>query len=319
MNISIIICTYNRASILRQTLESYLQIERPTDAQSEVIIVDNNSDDETAAVSKEFSDRNPGVFRYVKEPMQGLSYARNCGIRSSGADLIAFVDDDIYFDPRWLIEMMRLFHETNAMCAGGRSIPRFEAGKPDWISMDLLVIYGSTNSGDAVKRMVFPEHPFGLNMVIHREVFKTVGLFNVTLGRIKSSLLSNEESDLFLRIDRADLPVFYTPHAIVHHRIPEARTGKSWVLSRMYYQGISDVTSKQILERVSRIKLLWAVGGSLLQILRLAIRALRVKATESSDRRVGFQYLFSIYYEAGLVAGKLHQILRRHRTGVVAE
>jgi glucosyl-dolichyl phosphate glucuronosyltransferase len=318
MNISIIICTYNRASILRETLESYLQIERPADIQSEVIIVDNNSDDETAAISKEFSDRYPGVFRYVKEPMQGLSYARNCGIRTSNADLIAFVDDDIYFDPRWLIEMMRLFSDTNTMCAGGRSIPRFEAGKPDWISTDLLVIYGSTNSGDAVKRMVFPEHPFGLNMVFHREVFKTVGLFNVTLGRIKNSLLSNEESDLFLRIDRAELPIFYTPHAIVHHRIPEARTRKAWVLNRMYYQGISDLTAKQILERVSRIKLLWAVGGSLLQILRLAIRSLRLKFAQSNDRRGEFQCLSSIYYEAGLVAGKLHQIVRRHQTGIVA-
>lgn len=205
------------------------------------------------------------------------------------------------------------------MCAGGRSIPCFEGDKPDWVSTDLLAIYGSTNSGDVVKRMIFPEHPFGLNMVFRRNVFKDVGLFNVTLGRTKNLLMSNEESDLFLRIDRASLPVLYTPHAVVHHRIPETRTRKSWVLNRMYYQGISDLTSRQILARDSRFKLLWAVGGSLLQIVRLAIGGLRGQLTGSGDRSMGLQCLSSIYYEAGLVAGKLHQILRRHRTGIVAD
>jgi glycosyltransferase involved in cell wall biosynthesis len=319
MDISIIICTYNRASILRETLESFLLIQRPSDTQIEVIIVDNNSNDDTAAVSKEFSERNPGVFRYIKESVQGLSFARNCGIRSSRAELIAFVDDDIYFDPRWLVEMVGLFRGTGAMCAGGRSIPHFEASKPNWISTDLLVVYGSTNSGDAVKRMIFPEHPFGLNMVFNREIFKVVGLFNVTLGRVKNSLLSNEESDLFLRIDRANLPVFYTPHAIVHHRIPEARTRKSWVLKRMYYQGISDVTLRQILARIGRRKLFWAVCGSLLQMLKLAKCALRLSVTGSGDLRTSFGYLSRIYYEAGLIAGKLQQIFRRHRTGAVAD
>src|ERR1700733_13627153 len=115
MDISIIICTYNRAGMLRDSLASFLLVQRPIDVQCEVIIVDNNSNDDTPAVSEEFCRRNPELFRYLHEPMQGLSFARNAGIRSSGAGLIAFVDDDIYFGERWLVEMLELFRTTSAM------------------------------------------------------------------------------------------------------------------------------------------------------------------------------------------------------------
>ena len=164
--------------MLRETLANYLQMQRPPGLQSEVIIVDNNSNDETAAVSEVFWKRYPDQFRYLKEPVQGLSFARNSGIRASLAGLIAFVDDDIFFDQDWLVEMLHLFETTDAMGAGGKSIPRFEGGTPSWISTKTLSLYGSTNSGEAVKRMIFPDHPFGLNMVFRREVFESAGLFD---------------------------------------------------------------------------------------------------------------------------------------------
>jgi glycosyltransferase involved in cell wall biosynthesis len=304
--------------MLRETLASYLQMQRPIGLQSEVIIVDNNSNDETAAVSEVFCKQNPDQFRYLKEPVQGLSFARNSGIRASRSGLIAFVDDDIFFDQRWLVEMLHLFQTTDAMGAGGKSIPRFESGTPSWISTKVLSLYGSTNSGEAVKRMIFPDHPFGLNMVFRREVFESAGLFNVTLGRIKKSLLSNEEYELFYRIDRRNLPVFYTPLAIIYHRIPAARARKSWVLRRYYYQGISDMVFAQIAKPWSRAGQLRGLPGKLLWLSRAAFSALCARLTPGVGEDVTFERVIMTAYAAGIVAGAVHDIFGRHRTGAVS-
>jgi glycosyltransferase involved in cell wall biosynthesis len=318
MDISIIVCTYNRAAMLRDTLASFMLMERPLEVHCEVIIVDNNSNDDTPTVSQEFCGRNPELFRYVREPIQGLSFARNTGIRASGACLIAFVDDDIYFDRLWLVEILDLFRKTDAMGAGGKSIPRFEGGEPNWISTKVLSLYGSTNSGDAVKRMTFPDHPFGLNMVFRREVFDAAGLFNVTLGRIKNSLLSNEEYELFYRIDRAKLPVFYTPLAIIYHRIPEVRTRKSWVLRRYYYQGRSDMVFAQIAKPWSRIGQLRGLPSKILWLSRAAYGALCAQVPPSVSEDVAFERLIMTFYGVGIVAGTVRDIFGGYRSGVVS-
>jgi glycosyltransferase involved in cell wall biosynthesis len=316
VDICIIICTYNRAAMLRDSLESFLRMERPVDSKVQVLVVDNNSNDETAAIGHEFCQRAPELFRYLSEPAQGLSFARNSGILASTAEVIAFVDDDVYFDKRWLVEILEAFRLTGAMCIGGRSIPNFEAGKPSWISTDLLVLYGSTNSGDAIKQMKFPEHPFGLNMAFRREVFASVGHFNTTLGRIKSSLLSNEEVDLFFRIDKASLPVFYTPFAIIHHRIPESRTLKSWVLKRYYFQGISDTAFKHIVNRVSLRNSLLGIAGKLVWVFKLLYWAMVARIRRSDDDGKKFGRLTMIYYVLGILVRSVAELPHLRRSGI---
>jgi glycosyltransferase involved in cell wall biosynthesis len=311
MHISVIICTYNRARIFRETLESFLSVQLPSDATTELLIVDNNSKDDTAAVAEEFRQRAPALIRYVHEPTPGLSYARNCGIRATTADLVAFVDDDVYFEPTWLVEMLKLFREhPEAMCAGGRSIPLFEAGRPEWVSDNLLTLYGSTNSGDAVKRMVYPEHPFGLNMMFRRRVFDTVGLFDPSLGRIGTSLLSNEETELFYRIHNAELPVLYTPHAVLHHRIAPERTQKQWVLKRYYWQGVSDVAFRRIIERPGRIQLAREAQRTLTRLLSLVRTSLRSWVLRDVDAGTRFHRQVQRRYCVGALVYTFREMFR---------
>lgn len=256
MLINITICTYNRARILADTLTSYTTLKRDIDCRVELLIVDNNSNDETRQIVDQFMEQHPEV-RYVFESQPGLSHARNTGIRESRGNIIAFVDDDVFFDPAWLMEVVRIFrYYPEVSCVGGKSIPQFAGGRPDWITDDLLTLYGSTNSGDEIKKMIYPEHPFGLNMAFRREVFNTIGNFGTHLGRKKNNLLSNEESDLFLRIHNAGLKVIYTPNALLYHRIPADRVRKDWVISRYYWQGISDIAFHQTIEPNSRVHLL---------------------------------------------------------------
>lgn len=256
IDVSVIICTYNRAQMLQETLANWLKVKKE-EIGIECIVVDNNSNDNTQAVVNGFIEQNPGSIKYVFEPNPGLSFARNRGIQEAGGDVIAFADDDVYFDRNWVVEIYNAFRKNGEIhCLGGNSIPFFENGQPDWLTDDLLTIYGSTKSGGNEKIMIYPEHPFGVNMAFRKTVFDAVGLFNTKLGRIKKSLLSDEEKDLFYRIDQKGLKTYYTPNAVIYHRIPEERIAVKWVVKRCYWQGISKVTFSQSSQRKTKMSLL---------------------------------------------------------------
>jgi len=257
IQISVIICTYNRGQIFKDTLESFAGMDLPMTGSFELLLVDNCSTDDTQRIAKDFVRENSGYAHYLFEGKQGLSHARNSGIAASKGAVVAFIDDDVYLDQGWLKAMLEVFQsQSDAVAIGGRSMPQFEGGRPDWITDDLLTFYGSTNSGDKTKKMIYPEHPFGLNMAFRREVFNMIGDFGTHLGRKKNNLLSNEESDLFLRIHNAGLKVIYTPNALLYHRIPANRARKDWIISRHYWQGISDIAFHQYIEPDSKAHLL---------------------------------------------------------------
>lgn len=254
IRLSVVICTYNRAPVLEGTLESYSKLTEAHDERIELVIVDNNSNDATANIAAAAQSAIPGL-RYVHEARQGLSHARNRGIQESRGAIIAFADDDVFFDTGWAAAIIDEFdrHPT-ADALGGRSTPVFEGGRPAWLQDEYLVFYGDTGFGDQLRWLDFPEHPYGLNMAFRRDVFERVGLFDANLGRIKASLLSGEESDLFERIHASGLRTLYSPKPHLFHRIPKERTSFEWIKSRFYWQGASDAIREFSSERPSRMQ-----------------------------------------------------------------
>jgi len=267
--ISIIICTYNRGQILADTLVSYAKLKRPLETDIELLIIDNNSNDQTSDIVHQFMQEHSETH-YILEPKLGLSYARNRGITEAKGDFIAFVDDDVFFSQQWLVQLEKTFRNPSVDCFGGKSIPVFNNGEPMWLTESIKLIYGSTNSGELEKEMIYPEHPFGLNMAFKKGVFSKVGNFNPRLGRVGGSLLSNEEADLFFRIDKAGLKTVYNPKAQLYHRIPDDRATPEWVLDRFYWQGISEVAFNQIVHPVSRYSLLIKACKEIFTFVRLA-------------------------------------------------
>ena len=256
LEISVVICTYNRDRVLSEALSSFSSMDLPARDEIELLIVDNRSTDSTRTVATDFAKKN-SYARYIYEPQQGLSHARNTGIRESHGKIIAFADDDVYFDPDWLNSVIRAFQtQPDADALGGKSIPLFENERPSWLDDDLLTIYGDTGFGDTARWLSYPEHPFGLNMAFRRHVFEQIGGFSSHLGRKKYLLLSNEESELFYRISDSGMKVYYTPDALLYHRIPKDRTTPRWFLRRHYWQGISDEVIKHFREETRRFVLL---------------------------------------------------------------
>src|SRR5579862_5854161 len=102
MDITVILCTYNRCDSLRKTLSSVAASGVPDNVTWEILVVDNNSKDRTRETVEDFCRAYPNRFRYLFEPCQGKSYALNAGISNSMGNILVFTDDDVTFEPTWL-------------------------------------------------------------------------------------------------------------------------------------------------------------------------------------------------------------------------
>lgn len=267
--ISVIICTHNRGRVFEETVNSFLECH--TDGiDHELVLVDNNSTDGTREIAERFATMNSRI-RYVLEPQEGLSHARNKGIRVAVGDIVVFVDDDLYFSPFWLAALDSAFkRRADIACIGGRVVPYFEADRPSWIEDNILGIYGVTRYGDLERKILPPEIPIGCNMAFRRSVFEQIGAFHTSLGRRPGSLLSGEDDHMAHRVTNAGLKTLYSPEAWVSHRISPARLTRQWVLSRFYWGSVSTVIMKQVSDDpLPRIMLAWR---AIRKILSLVIR-----------------------------------------------
>ncbi|OGW50241.1 MAG: hypothetical protein A2078_03900 [Nitrospirae bacterium GWC2_57_9] len=237
---SVIVCTYNRADLLRSSIQSILEQDLPQDA-FEVIVVDNNSKDGTADAVRQFNASAVAV-KYFFESRQGLSFARNTGIANAAGEIIVFTDDDIEADRSWLSSLVAVFDDRAVSCAGGPIRPIWPGKRPDWLTDDLLRYLTVSEFGSAGETGAFkgPSYPWGANIAFRRDVFETSGLFPVNLGRSGASLLSNEEIMLCRKIERSGKKIAFAGNAVIHHKIPAERLSKSWFYHRAFWQGRSE-------------------------------------------------------------------------------
>ena len=129
--ISAIICTYNREKYIGKALESIRNQSLDKD-RIQIVIVDNNSTDSTERICQDFIKANPGLsINYVVEKEQGLSAARNRGIRESSSDYLTFVDDDARLDPQFL-EVTCTYLDSNpgVEAVGGKILLDYEFRPP---------------------------------------------------------------------------------------------------------------------------------------------------------------------------------------------
>ena len=223
--ISLIICTYNREKYIRPLLESIAKNDYPK-TDYEIVLVDNNCTDNTREVCEQFVAANPEVtLRYVVESEQGLSAARNKGIKESKGDIIIYVDDDALVDSDYIrIYAEHFAANPDTMAAGGPIEPLYETEEPSWMSpYTKALLTAWMNYGDKVREYPNGRFPGGGNAAYRKEVFDRVGLFNTELGRKGNLLLASEEKDIFDKMKALEMKVLYLPTPVLHHCIPQAK------------------------------------------------------------------------------------------------
>ena len=238
-DLSVIICTYNRAHLLYRIFND-LNNQLFSDQQRfsfELILVDNNSIDDTKKVVHDFAIRSNFIVRYVFEPRQGKSFALNTGVAAAAAELLAFTDDDVIIDKKWLSSVYSAFCDyPRYNCFGGKILPILEKPLPNWLSVTdrKFRVYGgplvSHDRGDEVKEYDDTMYvPVGCNMFVRRFLFEKFGGYSTKLGFYsQEALIYSEDSEIMFRFKRGGEPILHYPYALIQHPVPADRMRKSY-------------------------------------------------------------------------------------------
>lgn len=224
-NISIIICTYNRADNLKACFDCLTAQVVDDNFIWEVLLVDNNSSDLTKQFTDDYATNCNFRLRYTFASQQGLSHARNHGIQEAKGNILIFIDDDIHVNKRWLQSIYNTFTTHSCDAVGGRIHIESPAKLPKWITPEMYGFLGHQDFGDDSHPMDgYKEFPFGGNMAIRRSVIDKIGLFDTEMGRKgvglkKEELFKGEETDFFHRLADAGGKFYYQPEALVLHKI----------------------------------------------------------------------------------------------------
>jgi len=239
MRYSVVIATYNRAESLLSTLQSLSEVRLI--AETEVVVVDNNSNDHTKEVVNKATLWFPGKLLYVFEAEQGRSAALNSGIRACRGEIILITDDDVQVDADWICAARRGLAEEKCDYVCGKVLPIWQKGRPRWLpnrggkhwGVVGLLDYGT----EAIK--LGAQVPIGVNMAFRRDAFARAGMWDNLVGRRGTSLLGQEVREWGLRARAVGLTGFYIPEMVVHHLISSERLTKRYFRRWFYWHGIS--------------------------------------------------------------------------------
>ncbi len=276
--ISIIVCTYNRDKYLYGALQCIATNGFSADSY-EIILVNNNSTDDTEKECIRFQSDYPEVkFRYFLETAQGLSFARNRGIKESRGEILLFLDDDSFVQKDYLVNLVRNLEDyPDADAFGGKITPLFESDvTPEWLAKWNKSWISAIDLGNRVRLFKKGKYPIGANMGIRRSCLEAVGDFNTKLGRSRKNLMGGEEKDIFNRIRNQGGKIYYFPDVEVQHIIPPSRTTKEFICKMGEGIGMSERIRTLDISRWSYMKRLFMElvkwGGTLVLWLGFALK-----------------------------------------------
>ena len=296
MDITVILCTHNRNESLAKALASVAIQELPQNVEWEILVVDNNSKDQTAKVVEKFASQYPGRFRYLFEPQPGKSFALNEGIEAAQGSILAFVDDDVAVEPTWLANLTTKLRTEDWVGAGGRIVSDWNSPIPRWLpcfdkqALGPLVAFDpSSESGPLL------EPPFGTNMAFRKSVFEKYGGFRTDLGPRPGSEIRSEDTEFGCRVLAAGERLRYEPSAVVYHAVPENRIRKEYFLKWWF-----DKSRANVREYGKHEKTWYIHGIPFASVRRLITWGMRWLLTINSSRR--FSCKINVWINAGAIA-----------------
>ncbi len=233
--VSVVVCTHNGSRRLRPTLEHIAGLESTDSVPWEFILVDNNSNDDTAEIARkiwsELSDRE---IRVIHEPIAGLSQARRAGMEAARYDIVSFVDDDNWLNKNWVSIVRRVFDEHPEVGAcGSRNLGAYENVPPEWLKGflgSLAIGEQGAQAGDVT------EHPgvlWGAGLTIRKEAWQDLihGSFVFWMSdRTGSSLIAGGDCEICFALRLGGWRLWYEPLLQLTHFMPSARCEWSYFL-----------------------------------------------------------------------------------------
>src|SRR5215831_1609164 len=243
---TILICTYNRAPLLRETLAAMQHMKKPENCAVDIIIVDNNSTDNTAAAVKQAASITRFPITLLQERRQGKSFALNTGLAAATGDVLALTDDDVLPAVDWLAKMVSDFRTERVNFVFGKVLPRWTATPPpELLTPAAQAIWGPlaiVDYGDV------PQHyrvdskgqrlPIGANIGFLRSALVAIGGWRTDLGKVNNTLISGEDHEIFSRLRHHGLYYgFYDPVVSVRHYVPASRMTRRYFRKWFYWSG----------------------------------------------------------------------------------
>jgi O-antigen biosynthesis protein len=196
--VSVVVCSYNGAKTIGRTCEALLELDYP---DVEVIVVDDGSTDETAAIAGEYS------VRVIRTENQGLSAARNTGAEAATGDYVAYLDDDAWPDVHWLKYLVHTFEQGEFAAVGGPNVP-----PRDESTVARCVACSPGGPIHILFDDVRAEHLPGCNLAVRRSVLLGLGGFDPVFR------IAGDDVDLCWRLQENELEIGFSPAAMVWHR-----------------------------------------------------------------------------------------------------
>lgn len=284
LQISVVICTYNRAQYLQDALESLYRQTLPLN-QFEVIVVDNNSIDQTKGICEAFIASHPNAhFYYFLETQQGASFARNTGAARAQSPLLCFMDDDAIADPDYLEKIVEFFIlHPDAGGLGGRIIPRYIPKEPVWMSHYVSSLVGHFHYSETVSVFAPNKYPLESNMIIRKADFDAIRGFNTALPGVMGTLrIGGEGKDFFFRLKALGRTIYYDPSIRVQHVVETAKLTREYMYRVASGIGRGErVRTRQKGKRFFYLKILeylFKLGASLILGIKYTLQGKPAKA-----------------------------------------
>ena len=247
-SLSILICTYNRAPLLRETLAAMQELAQPDGCAIDILVVDNNSSDDTARVVSLAAANSFYPITLLHERQQGKSFALNTGLATATGDILALTDDDVLPEANWLVRIVDAFRTRDVTFAFGKVLPRWSCTPPpELLTVPAQDIWGPlaiVDYGDAPAAYEPANReqrlPIGANLAFLRSALVAIGGWRTDLGKVNNTLISGEDHEIFMRLRRHGLYAgYYDPTLAVRHYVPASRLTRSYFRRWFYWSGIT--------------------------------------------------------------------------------
>ena len=301
--ISVIICCYNSEKNIVPTLKQLARQKFVPGTTNEIIIVDNNCNDKTVEIAQAawLTLSNPFSLKIVQQPIPGLSYARELGIKSAQNEYIIFCDDDNWLNDDYSAKVFALF-ESNVDIGliGGVGEAVFETAAPTWFVELEGFGYAVGNEGRCTG---YVESIYGAGMAIRKSVFLSVTKNTCSFilsDRLGKTILSGGDTELCILVKNAGLKIYLDTSMKFKHYLNDNRIkwryylklrrsfGKASAYLQLYDKAQSNVDSKQKNEKLYQY----------LSLIKFALKNLKF-------------LLFPLYFKNVYCAEFIQQISKR--------